>query len=139
MHLSWTHSGRDKVAFSDESSFTVKPASLRKRVWRKEGGRYRTVNIVPMFKPGYVCISVWAIFSVHGRTPLIRINGNMNQEKYKNVYNLICFLSFIIFMVDFRSLHSNRTTAEHIKLSLYGLTWMQLVLVSWNGLHRVQT
>ena len=85
MHLSWAHSEWDKVAFSDDSSFTEKPAPLRKRLWRKEGGRYRTVNVIPTFKSGYVCISVWAAFSVHGRTPLIRINDKMNQESYKNV------------------------------------------------------
>ena len=65
-----------KVAFSDESTFTVKPTSLRKRVWRKVGERYKTVNLVPNFKSGYESISVWAAFSVNGRTPLVRIDGN---------------------------------------------------------------
>ncbi len=70
-----------KVTFSDESTFTVKPTSVRKHVWRKQGERYRTVNMVPTFKSGFESISVWAAFSLKGRTPLIRIEGSLNQTK----------------------------------------------------------
>ena len=85
LHQGWTIAHWSRVAFSDESSFNVKPKTLRKRVWRKVGNRYKTVNLVPTFKSGYVSISVWAAFSMHGRTPLIRIAGNLNQYKYKDI------------------------------------------------------
>ena len=42
-----------KFVFSHESTFTIKPTSLRKRVWRKEGARYKPVNLLPTFKSGY--------------------------------------------------------------------------------------
>ena len=74
-----------KVAFSDESSFTVKPTSIRCRVWRKYGTRYELCNMRPTFKSGYVTLSVWAAFSLYGRTPLVRIAGNLNQHKYRDI------------------------------------------------------
>ncbi len=82
MHQKWDLIQWAKVAFSDESTFTVRPTTQRKRVWRKEGERYRPVNFVPTFKSGYQSISVWATFSIYGRTPLIRIEGTLNQQKY---------------------------------------------------------
>ena len=74
-----------KIAFSDESTSTIKPTALRKRVWRKQGERYKTSNLIPTFKSGFQSISVRAAFSVNGRTPLIRIEGHLNQEKYKKI------------------------------------------------------
>ncbi len=71
--------------FSDESSFTVRPIHLRKRVWRKEGTRFRTSNLIPTFKSGYVSLSIWGGFSKQGRTDLVRIRGNLNQHKYKQI------------------------------------------------------
>ncbi len=67
--------------FSDESSFTVRPTNLRAPVWRKEATRYDTANLVPTFKSGYVSLSLWGGFSMYGRTPLVHIEGNLNQVK----------------------------------------------------------
>ena len=75
----------DTVAFSDESSFTVRPTTLRKRVWRTSGTRFNNENLVPMFKSGFVSISVWAAFSARVRTPLIRINGTLHKYKYQTI------------------------------------------------------
>lgn len=79
-------SGRwDKVIFSDESSFTVKPVSRYKNVWRKQGTRYQPSNMVPTFKSRRSCISVWAAFSALGRTSLVRTEGTLNARKYKHL------------------------------------------------------
>ena len=64
---SWMQTDWEKVMSSDESSFTVRPIHLGKRVWRKEGTRFRTSNLVPNFKSGYVSLSVWGEFSKQGR------------------------------------------------------------------------
>ena len=53
MHKQWDIDQWGKVAFSDESTFIVKPTSLRKSVWRKVGDRYKTINPVPTFKSEY--------------------------------------------------------------------------------------
>ena len=70
------------VVFSDELRFTLKPTAQRERVWWKEGERYNSVNLVPIFKSEYQFISVWAALSIHGHTPLIRIDDKLNQQKY---------------------------------------------------------
>ena len=69
-------------AFSDESKFTLKPTILRKRVQRKQGKRFKIINLILLFKSGYQFISVQDAFSMCGRTPLIRIEGNLDQHKY---------------------------------------------------------
>ncbi len=53
-----------QIAFSDASSFTVRPTKGRKSVWRKVGERYRTVNLLPTLKSGFESISVWAACSM---------------------------------------------------------------------------
>ncbi len=85
MRLNWIHMDWNNVMFSDESSFTVRPLHLRKRVWRKNGTRFRTSNLILTFKSGYVSLSIWGGFSKQGRTDLVRIRGNLNQHKYKQI------------------------------------------------------
>ena len=78
----WTMQQWSKVAFTDECSFTLRPMKNYIRVWRREGSRYETANMVHTFKSGYVSMSVWGLFSARGRTPLVRIVGTLNQQKY---------------------------------------------------------
>ncbi len=82
MHKKWDLLQWSKVAFSDKFAFTLKPTSLRKRVWRKEDEIYKPVSLITTFKSGYQSISVWAALSIYGRTTLIRIEGILNQQKY---------------------------------------------------------
>ena len=81
----WSTEQWSKVAFSDESAFKIKPTSLRMYIWRKPGTRYETCNMLLTFKSGYVTVSVWAAFSMSGLTPLARIEGTLNKDKYRNV------------------------------------------------------
>ena len=93
MYKQWDIGQWRKVAFSDEPPFTVKPTSLPKRVGRKVGESYKTVNLVPTFKSGYESISAWGSFSVSGRTAIVRIDGNLNKDKYIEIWkqNLLPF------------------------------------------------
>ena len=79
MHRGWGMHELGKVAFSDDSTFAFKSATIRKRVWRKQGERYRTVNIVAEFRSYYKPVSVWDVFSEYGCTPLVHIEGNLDQ------------------------------------------------------------
>ena len=78
----WSMQQWKNVAFSDESSFTLKPIKNHSRVWRLNNTRYANRNMVPTFKSGFVSLSVWGLFSSKGRSPLIRITGTLNQHKY---------------------------------------------------------
>ena len=71
--------------FGNESSFTVRPTSLKKLIWRKANTKFELRNLLPTFKSGYVSHLVWGAFCAHGRSPLVRINGTLKQEKYKEI------------------------------------------------------
>ena len=85
MHKYWDMGHWGRVIFSDKSNFTMKPSRRRAGVWRREGERYKTINLVPTFKSGNASISVWAAFSIKGRTPLVLIEVNLNQALYLNI------------------------------------------------------
>ena len=84
-HQMWDDSKWDCTIFSDESFFTLRPTSLRKKVWREAKTRYNASNIVPTFKSGFISLSAWAAFSAHGRTPLVKIDGTLKQARYKEI------------------------------------------------------
>ena len=71
------------MAFTDESSFTLRPLKKHMRVRRKVNIRYVLKNIVPTFKSGYVPLCVWGMFSSKGHSPLVRMSGTLNQMKYR--------------------------------------------------------
>ena len=75
----------DKVAFTDEASFTLRSIKNHTKVWRKRNTRYVLENMVPTFKSGYVSLSAWRIFSSQGKSPLVRLCGTMDQRKYIQV------------------------------------------------------
>ena len=76
-HKSWGENNWDTVLFSDETPVTVRPKIQRKRVWRLKGQRYNASNLCPSFKSGYIGISVWAAFSMRGRTHPVLIGGTL--------------------------------------------------------------
>ena len=81
----WTTEKWSTVAFSDESSFTLRPIKNHSRVWRTFGTRYETENIVPTFKSGNASLCIWGMFSAYGRSPLVRVYGTLNQFKYIDI------------------------------------------------------
>ena len=125
-HVKWTQNQWDIVIFSDESSFTVRPTALRKRVWREANTRYHLNNLVPTFKSDFVSLPVWAAFSIRRRTPLIRIQGTLKQDQYKEILsnNLFPFasryhesLNNILFQQDNCGPHKAKTVVSYLDAS----------------------
>ena len=56
IHKEWDNNQWNKVVFSDEQSFTVRPTSLKKLTWRKANKKFELRNLVPTFKSGYVAL-----------------------------------------------------------------------------------
>ena len=46
LHENWNEEQWNRVLFCDESSFTVRPVSFKKRIWRKAN---RSLNYVILF------------------------------------------------------------------------------------------
>ena len=84
-HKNWSLNQWGKVAFTDESCFTVRPTRNRLRVWRLRGTRLIQENFVPTFKSGYQSVSVWGGFSIHGRTPLVGTTGSFDRHTYRTI------------------------------------------------------
>lgn len=72
------------VLYTDESSFVVRDGSAS-RVWRRPGERYAPHRLRPTFKSGRQSVMVWGAFSARGRTPLVRVDGTMNADKYTGI------------------------------------------------------
>ncbi len=61
----WDDSQWNRVVSSDESSFTVRPTSLKKRIWREANTKFELRNLDPTFKSRYGSPSVWCAFCAH--------------------------------------------------------------------------
>ncbi len=66
----WTTKQRDTVAFSSESSFTLRPVKNQSRVWRKIGKLYETEIIDPTFEYGHASFCIWGMFPDMGAVHL---------------------------------------------------------------------
>ena len=63
----------------------MRPLKNYAGVWRREGTRFESRNVLTTFKSGFVSLSVWGMVSARGSSPLVRISGTLNQEKYFNI------------------------------------------------------
>ena len=98
----------------------------RKKVWRIEGERYNPSNLVPGFKSGYVGISVWAVFSEVGRTPLVPVEGTLKQKQYISILeaNIVPFaiehygsISSVTFQQDNCGPHRAKSVKAYMEAS----------------------
>ena len=74
-HVRWTRQQWSQV-FSDESRFTMNHNDGRLRVWRRPGQRFIDATVQEKVAFG--------AFSLHHRTPLCHVQGNLNGLRYRN-------------------------------------------------------
>ena len=83
--VSWPLSRWKDVAFSDGSTLTVQPKGGEARVWRRSHERYLPACLRPSFMSQRLSVLVWAASSAWGRTPVVRVNGDLNQFQYTGI------------------------------------------------------
>ena len=153
MHRGWDMHEWGKVAFRDDSTFAFKSGTLRKRVWRKPGERYRTVNMVAAFKSDYKPTSAWDVFSVYGCTTLVHIEGNLDQQKYVSMLQDSMFpfteachgrTEFITFMQDRCGPHRAKSVCSFLQANgveftpwTMQSTYIKLIENTWSILKRI--
>ena len=81
-HLRWRLREWEAVLFSDESRFSLDPSDGRIMVYRGVGERYQDACIRQRRAFGGGSVMVWVGIAAHGRTPLVIINGNLNEHRY---------------------------------------------------------
>ena len=75
-HVTWTRHQWSQVLFSDESRFTMNHNDGRLRVWRRPGQHFIDAPVQEKVAFG--------AFSLHHRTPLYHVQGNLNGLRYRN-------------------------------------------------------
>lgn len=84
-HHVWNQAKWNSVFFSDESKFNLFGNDGKKYVWRKPGERLSVQCTKKTVKFGGGSVMVWGMMSSAGVGPLIRIQGTVNAEVYKQI------------------------------------------------------
>lgn len=88
LRLQWAHQHQQwqaewqQVVFSDESRFNLQHHDGRIRVRRHRGERDLPECILQRHSGQTPGVMVWGAISYHGRSRLIRIDGNLNSDRY---------------------------------------------------------
>ncbi|GFV55508.1 transposable element Tc3 transposase [Trichonephila clavipes] len=78
----WTAEWNEFV-FTDESRICMQHHDGRIRVWRHRGERMLSSCVMHRHTGPAPCIMVWAAgIGYHSRTPLVRIAGTLNSQRY---------------------------------------------------------
>ena len=84
-HKNWTENQWQKVLWSDESKFEIFGSNRRQYVRRRAGERYNSECLQPSVKHGGGSVMVWGCISANGVGDLVKIEGIMNAEKYRQL------------------------------------------------------
>jgi len=132
----WTIDDWKKVVWSDESRFTMFQNDGKTRVWRLPKEKYDINCLVPTVKHGGGGVMMWGCFSWHGLGPLVRIDGQVNSERYIQEilgFHLVPFLEEFeeefgdyLFQQDNAPIHTSRATQNFIEE-------MGITLLPWPG------
>ncbi|GFW22396.1 transposable element Tcb1 transposase [Trichonephila clavipes] len=77
----WAAEGNE-VVFTDESRICLQHHDVRIRVWRLRGERMLNSCVMHRHTGPEQGIMVWGGIGYHSRTPLIRIAGTLNSQRY---------------------------------------------------------
>ncbi|GFW45325.1 transposable element Tcb1 transposase [Trichonephila clavipes] len=72
----------NEVVFTDESRVCLQHHDGRIRVWRHRGERMLNSCVMHIHTGSAQRIMVWGGFGYHSRTPLVRIAGTLNSQRY---------------------------------------------------------
>lgn len=78
-HEEYDASFWNKVLFSDESKFNRLGSDGRQYVRCKNGEEFKPRCTVPTLQGGGGSMMVWAVISVYGPGPIVRLNGRINS------------------------------------------------------------
>lgn len=80
IYADWIH-----ALFSDESKFELFGNNRRQYVRRRVNERFLPECLVPTVKHGGGSLQVWGCISANGVGDLVRVNGIMDADKYKQI------------------------------------------------------
>lgn len=83
-YMRWTRQQWAQILFSDESRFTLNHNDGRLKVWRRPRERFLDATVQERVAFGGGSVMVWGAFSLHHRTPLHRVEGNLTGLRYRD-------------------------------------------------------
>lgn len=83
-HLRFTGANWANVLFVDETRVKLRGADGRTRIYRRRGERNAANCVMEADSFGGGSIMVWAGISLHTKTPVVNVNGNLNAMQYQN-------------------------------------------------------
>ncbi|GFW80764.1 transposable element Tcb1 transposase [Trichonephila clavipes] len=72
----------NEVVFTDESRISLQHHDCRIRVWRHRGERMLNSYVMHRHTGPAPSIMVWGGIGYYSRTPLVRIAGTLNSQRY---------------------------------------------------------
>ena len=115
-HLRWTRAQWGRMLFTDESRFKLRRADGLVRMYRRRGERFQDCCVVERDMFGGGSIMVWAGISMHTKTGMVRLAGNLNAARYRDEIIRPVLLPHIqangpmVFMQDNARPHTARDT-----------------------------
>ena len=140
-HRNWTSEQWKNVLWTDESKFEIFSSKRRQYVRRRNGESLKEICLKPTIKHGGGSINVWGCLSANGVGDLVRIDGIMNAEKYKQIlihHGIPSGKRLIGNKFIFQQYNDPKNTANIVKRYLERKKTL-VRLNSWNGHLRVQT
>ena len=83
-HVIWNNQQWSRVLCTDESRFCLEHNDGRIRVLRRRGERFHDATVREKNRFGGGSVIVWGGFSLHHRTPLYHIKGNLTGLRYRD-------------------------------------------------------
>lgn len=120
-HLRFTRAQWAGVLFSDEKRFKLYHNDGRKRIYRRRGERFSDACVLRTDHFGGGSVMVWAGMSIHTKTPMVLVNGNLTAQVYQNaILNPVVVPLFqqhrnMILMQDGAPAHTARNTTAFLR------------------------
>ncbi|UYV85022.1 hypothetical protein LAZ67_X004300 [Cordylochernes scorpioides] len=89
---SWMQEEWNEIVFTDESQFCLQHHDGRIRVWKNRGERMLNSCVMHRHIGPASGIMVWGGIGYHSRTPLVRIAGTLNSQRYIFESCIVCGL-----------------------------------------------
>lgn len=87
-YQNWTTKDWSNVVWTDESKFNLFGSDGRRYIRRPNGKKFDPRYTNPTMKHGGGSVMVYGAFSANGVGPIVRVNGNMTSETYRDILKM---------------------------------------------------